>query len=283
MNFGNLNRIIFLLFAMANCISCTITFGPQPSELPVDYSFPVTGEVLEANIVSSVIEQRLLPWGRKPFPEANISLTGVIRSGTPFLTIQTFLLLPTVKLKYQDDDTNWLLPHYLQKFRWNGTIAIDGHSENTTIGFDVYGNNDGHDKHFILTGATLGQTYLECDDPIEIYADWEGSFPFLVGYAYLPDNKYGVYAVIDDSSRTIIFEKEIFFSPSQKFQFLDERDTVVAELKSDRYTIYDTISEAETVGLKQAIALLVAYRHAASVLRSRDGWELDTFYRYVYK
>jgi len=274
---------IVLPLVLASCISCTITFGPQPGAPPADYSFPITGEILEANDVFSVIEQRFLPWGRKPLPEANILLTGAIRSGTPFLTIKTFSLLPTVKLKYQDDDTNWLLPHYRQKFRWNGTIAIDGHSEKTSVEFTVYGNSSGYDKHFILTAATLGQTYLECDDPVEIYADWEWNFPFLIGYAHLPKNKYRVYAVVDDSPRTVIFEKEIFFGQSQKFQFLDKNNRVAAELKNNGFIIYDSVPEKETTALKQAAALLVAYRHAASVLRNiRDGWELDTFYRYVY-
>ena len=283
MNFGNLNRIIFLLFVMANCISC-ITFGPPPYEISTDrdYSFPITGEVLETNNVTSVIEQRLLPWGKKPLPEANVLLLGQIKKPS-LQQAPTEFLLPLTKLKYQDDDTIYFLPKYLQPYLWKGTITIDGYSMNNDIEFDVYAGESGSGKQFILIKAVLGQTRLEYDDPFDVY-DTYGDFPFLIGYAYLPNNKYRVYAVLDNSPNRSPFYKEVFFNPLQKFQFLDERNAVIAELENDRYTIYDTISETGTGALKQAIALLVAYRHATSVLKDiREGWDMPLFQRYVYK
>ncbi|MCL2194100.1 MAG: hypothetical protein FWB78_12000 [Treponema sp.] len=69
----------------------------------------------------------------------------------------------------------------------------------------------------------------------------------------------------------------------QRFQFLDDENTVVAELEMGGYTIYDTLPYAELDGMRRALALLVAFRHSALVMRDFSGWDPPSrFYRFLY-
>jgi len=49
------------------------------------------------------------------------------------------------------------------------------------------------------------------------------------------------------------------------------------------YTIYDTLPYAELDGMRRALALLVAFRHSALVMRDFSGWDPPSrFYRFLY-
>jgi hypothetical protein len=249
-----------------------------------DHSFPITGEVREVNNVVSIIE-RTLPWkGRTALPRAGISLTGVV--GQPFFSFRTTITPRIIRLKYQEDDTIWLMPGTKQPYFWRGDIIIEGSSVETTIEFDVLATENGEDKNFILTKASLGQARLEFDDPLEVLTGITmPPYPFLIGYVHISNSKYRVYAVIDNPPRYRMSLPEIFFSPKQKFQFLDGQGAVIAELEAERgqYTIYDNLPAAETGGLKNAIALLVGFRHATSILKNiENSWDPPMFYNYAF-
>lgn len=276
-------QILVLLFTIVIYTGCItiVRHTPSPPPDPVDHSFSVTGEVMETGNVASVLE-RARPFSRAhPLHAADILLTGVVRQ--PLSIGITFL--HTVKLKYQDDDTIWILPGTRKSYQWIGTVVIDGNSLDTEIDFHVYGGSDGSGKQFILRNALLGQTRLEADDPLDVYNSTTGSFPFLIGYAHLPDNSYRIFAVRDNFnySDPWNFNKNVFYDSMQKFQLLNEENSVVAELEKGRYTIYDSLPETELEGIKQAIALLIGFRHSTSVLIDiNDGWDPPMFYRYVY-
>jgi hypothetical protein len=280
-------KISLLLFVVIIFSGCSISFGERPSSVMEvkDRSFPVTGEVREVNNVVSIIE-RVPPWrGRTSLPQAGISLTGVV--GQPFFSFRTTITPRVIRLKYQEDDTNWLMPGTKQPYRWNGEIIIEGSSVPATIEFDVLATEKGEDKNFILTNASLGQASLEFDDPLEVLTGLTmPPYPFLIGYAHISNSRYRIYAVIDNPpSHNRLILPEIFFSPKQKFQFLNEQNVVIAELEAERgqYTIYDNFPAAEIGELKNAIALLVGFRHATSILKNiEDSWDLNMFYRYVY-
>jgi len=201
----------------------------------------------------------------------------------PFLGLET-TFPRVIRLRYQEDDMNWLMPSTQRQYRWRGTIAIEGNSIDTMVEFDVYATREGYNKRFILTNASLGHVRLEADDPLEFFNSATGSFPFPIGIVYLADIRYRIIAVLDNVfyDRSSIFQI-IFFDPAQKFQFLNGQNIVVAELHMGNYTIYDTLPQAVTGEMKQAIALFTAYRHATTVLDSIDGeWEPSSTYRYVY-
>lgn len=235
-----------------------------------NYSFPVTGEVLETGNVASII----IPWfslGRKnPLSETNIFLTGTIRRPFPRLSVR-FLWMH--KSQYQDD-LIWILPKNRRLYRWDGTITIDGYSTKNVIEFHIHAGRNAAGKTFMLTNASLGQAVLEFDDPLEIFNSVTGNFPFLIGYAHLSKHSYRVFAVYDNSpTNWIPLNRAVFFNPFQKFQFLDEKDIVVAELEKDRYTIFDTLTEEDRADIKQAIALMIGFRHSATVMNNvNEGW-----------
>jgi hypothetical protein len=54
-----------------------------------------------------------------------------------------------------------------------------------------------------------------------------------------------------------------FLKPEQKFQITDNFRVVMAELRGDAYTLYDTLPQAEWDDMKQALALLHAFRYIA--------------------
>jgi hypothetical protein len=279
MRWGFLSRFFFLFLVAAFLVGCITFHLPPPPGPPADYSFPVTGEVRETGNVASVIERRG-PFSRaRAAPRADILLTGVITQ--PPIIIET-TLPRTVTLRYQQDDSSWLLPLTRRQYRWNGTINVAGNPADTMIEFYVHAGRDGSGKRFILTNAHLGQVRLEADDPVEVYYVDIRNFPFLVGYVHLQSNSYRVFAVLNNSPNRML-GNEIFFNPVQKFQFLNNQNNVVAELHIGRYTIYDTLPEAEIGEMKQAIALFTAYRHATTVLRSiADDWHPPFFHRFVY-
>jgi hypothetical protein len=254
---------------------------PPPLPNPSDHSFPVTGAVRETGNVASVIERRGLFSRARAAPQANILLAGMINR--PFMAVET-TFPRVIRLRYQDDDMNWILPSIRRQYRWNGTITIEGHSVNTIVAFDVHATRHGYDKRFILRNAHLGQVRLQADDPLEVFNSATGSFPFLVGIVYLANHRYRIIAVLDNVlyDRSRMF-KDIFFDPAQKFQFLDNQNYVVAELQMGNYAIYDTLPQANMDGMKQAIALFTAYRHAITVLRNIEGaWEPPSVHRFVY-
>ncbi|MCL2381673.1 MAG: hypothetical protein FWC64_08795 [Treponema sp.] len=276
----------FCVFAVTAIFTGCITFHfpPPPGPLPdpTDHSFPITGEVLAAGNIASVIERRG-PFSRtRPLPQADVLLTGVVLQ--PFLGGGQGIVLRTITLRYQYDETIWLLPATRGRYLWRGTVAVGDNSVDTEIAFDVHASQRGEGKQFILTNALLGQVRLEADDPLEVYNSTTGSFPFPIGVIHLGNNRYPIIAVIDN----VLYDrsgllKDIFFDPLQKFQFLDGENAVVAELQTGRYTIYDTLPKEELEGMKQAIALFVAYRHSITVLRDiEDGWNLPGFFRFVY-
>jgi hypothetical protein len=57
-----------------------------------------------------------------------------------------------------------------------------------------------------------------------------------------------------------------FLRDEQKFQILDNSDTVVAERCKDIYTLYDTLLQTEWDNMKQALALFHAFRYMAKRL-----------------
>jgi hypothetical protein len=54
-----------------------------------------------------------------------------------------------------------------------------------------------------------------------------------------------------------------FLRDEQKFQVLDNSGEVVAELRRDSYTLYDTLPQTEWEDMKQALALFYAFRYIA--------------------
>jgi hypothetical protein len=52
----------------------------------------------------------------------------------------------------------------------------------------------------------------------------------------------------------------------QKFQILDSADAVVAELRENHYTLYDTLPQTEWDDMKQGLALFHAFRCIAGGL-----------------
>jgi hypothetical protein len=290
MLFVHIRGIILLLLVVSVFIGC-ISFNTPPEWKAhfesllanKDYSFPVTGEVVETKEIASVIEYS---WSniKMPLPEADILLTGRIYS--PWYSWQTSLAMRPVKLKNQGDDaiTVYFLPHYKQRYFWDGTVIANGHPAKTLIDFDVYAEKGGRDKHFILTKAALGEVRLEFSDPFDIFVDmWDPKFPYLAGYIHTPENTYRVYTVLDNYPDKTTYHNTVFFNPLQKFQILDGRDTVIAELEKDKYTVYDTAPEAERENLQYAVALLVAFRHSGLVMKNlEDSWGPPRLYRYVY-
>ncbi|MDR3115269.1 MAG: hypothetical protein LBU25_07095, partial [Treponema sp.] len=57
-----------------------------------------------------------------------------------------------------------------------------------------------------------------------------------------------------------------FLRNGQKFQILDSADAVVAELRENHYTLYDTLPQTEWDDMKQGLALFHAFRCIAGGL-----------------
>jgi hypothetical protein len=268
--------IITLLFTA--CTSFSISFSTAPlSNYSVDNSFPVNADPVEINNIASVLEYSWIK-SKKPVPAANILLKGqIVVYGT-----RTKEFLPVVKLKYRNDaDIHLLsLPPCHQKYSWKGKVTIDGYSMDVTVSFDAYGNEDGSGKTFILKNAVLGQTKLVFEDPIDNLG-LDGNLPFLMGYVHIANSKYRLYAVMDNSPNRQPFNRDVFFNPLQKFQFINEKDQVITELEQGIYKIYNNVPTAEKSDLKNAIALFVAFKHSTSVLSSiNNGKETELFYQY---
>ena len=189
---------------------------------------------------------------------------------------------PTIRLQNQESDALYFLPGHILPYLWDGSVTIDGHSVSADVSFDVYANRDGSGKQFILTKAAMGQVSLEFNDPFDIYRG-AGVFPYLVGYAHISGSQYRIYAVLDNSPDRSEFNLDIFYNPLQKFQFLDEQDTVVAELEQGVYIIYDTLPATERINIKEALALFVAFKHSSAALKDINGWDIPMFYRDIYQ
>jgi len=269
---------ILSFFAASIFTACATIRDTLPPLEPRYYDFPVTGEVIAAGTIGSVIE-RANPNQPSPPPlEADILLAGNV--GRP-LFVMEWGRIRTVRLRYQDDDSRWLMPPVRRPYRWDGTVTIGDDSEDIRVGFNVYANRAGGRKRFVLTTASLGQASLEFGDPVEVFNTDRGNWPFLIGYAHLPTNSYRVFAVRNNSPQGST--GRVFFNPLQRFQFLDGENTVVAELEMGGYTIYDTLPYAELDGMRRALALLVAFRHSALVMRDFSGWDPPSrFYRFLY-
>jgi hypothetical protein len=283
----NIRRTIFLVFAVAVYSSCTSSrplflFSAEPRLADRDFSFAVTGEAVETKSVASVIVSR----GNLPtilLPEADIVLKGQIYR--PWYDWGTVFGFRLVKLKNQGNDAVriYWLPSYRQRWFWKGSVTADGYTTNVSIEFYVYADSGGNNKHFLLRKAALGEVRLEFEDPFDISTHFT-EFPFLGGYVHTANNIYRVWAVLDNDPDKDEFRNAVFFNPLQKFQFLDEQDTVITELEKNRYTVYDTASESEKESLQNAVALLAAFRHAATVMRNlEDSWDPSpAFYWYVF-
>jgi hypothetical protein len=284
MSLSNAGRTFFLLIAIAVYSNCT-SIQPLPyAETQLadrDFSFAVTGETVETKYIAGVIEYSRRN-AQTPLPEADILLKG--RIYRPWYDWETGSGFRWVKLKYQGNDAVHIygLPEYRQRWFWDGSVSMDGSITDTSMDFYVYANSEANNKHFLLRKATLGEVRLEFEDPFDIFTRFK-EFPFLVGYVHTANDTYRVWAVLDNDPDKDEFQNAVFFNPLQKFQFLDERDTVIAELEKNRYTVYDTAPEAERESLQNAAALLTAFRHSATVMRNlRDRWAPPMFYRYVY-
>jgi len=273
-----------VMFILMVIFTGCITFIPPHIPVPADNSFSCTGEVIEKGNLVSVIERKHIFSKESALPQADIIVNGVV--GQPFLVV-TSSEHKAVKLKYQDDDTMWFLPSERRQFFWRGTVTIGAKQTDTNVDFYVYANENGSDKRFVLTNAALGGARLEAADPLDVFNSTTGNFPFLIGFVHLKNNSYRIFAVLDPDSEShsnpFIFFKEIFLYPKQKFQFMGNNDTVVTELENGKYSIYDTLPEADRESMKQALALLAAYRHSSNVLKNNnDSWELPAYHRYVY-
>lgn len=267
--------VIFLLVAAVfytGCASSTTLAQLEQRLADRDYSFPAIGEAVETKTIASVIEYSA---GKGTLPEADILLMGQVYS--PWYSLRTSFFNHLFKLNNRP--TVFVLPMLRQRFVWDGTVTVDGHGAEASVDFMVYADESGNNKVFILSKAVLKEVRLEFEDPVDIIGD----FPYLSGYVHISGNKYRIYSVLDNSPNKSIINNEIFFNPLQKFQFVDERDTVIAELEKGKYTIYDTAPEAERESLQNAAALLVAFRHTALVMKNLEyRWGLPWFYRYVY-
>ena len=263
--------------------SCVIiSNAPTKPREPADHSFTVIGERIESGNITSVLERSL---GKSaPSLQADILLKGVVTQ--PFFSVQSTFFLRTIKLKYQDDDTNWILPETRRTYQWVGMATIDNIAVETLVEFYVFSDDDrgGGGKQFILTNASWGQVRIEAEDPLDVYNTEKRNFPYMIGNARIANNNYRIFAVLDNAPNDLWdFHTDVFFNPRQKFQFLGAGDTVVAELEGGRYTIYNTLPETERTDIKRAISLFVGFRHSTSVLQSiNNNWNPPSFYRYVY-
>jgi hypothetical protein len=267
--------IITLLLTACTSFSISFPTAAPLSNYSVDNSFPVNADPVEINNIASVLEYSWIK-SKKPVPAANILLKGrLVVYGT-----RSKQLLPTVKLKYRGDNTMLFLPEYREAYDWKGKVTIGGSSTNTKVTFVVYGDEDGSGKRFILKNAALGQTKLVFEDPIDNLG-LDGSFPFLIGYVHIGNSKYRLYAVMDNSPNRQLFDRDVFFNPLQKFQLINEKDQVIAELEQGIYKIYNNVPTAERDDIKNTLALFVAFKHTASVLNSiHNSWATPLFYRY---
>ena len=271
--------IFFFVSLITSCIGHVGTIPRYNPSLGGDYSFPATGVIIDTSNAASVIGHA---WrrNRSSTPEAEILLSGQIRRrGSPRRHI-----LASVRLEYQKDMPTIGLPNFQQQYTWEGTVSINNHIIPAGIRFEAWGTENGNHKHFFLLNAVLGQARLDFADPFEIFSDHASTgFPYLVGYVHLYNSTYRLYAVNGYSFNNRLLTRDIFFNPQQKFQFLDVNYTVVAELKQGKLTVYNTMPDAERLSLNNAVALLLAFRHSASVLRElRNSWEPSSFERFVY-
>jgi len=284
MTLKKIKYISFISIILVLFTKCTIILT-KPSlerETKTDYSFPITGIPIETNNIVSILESSLKK-NNTPPPDAGILIRGQIKKPL-FYNGGTNYLLGLIKLKNQGEYTHiYSLPSERKPFLWDGTITINNQSFTAEIKFDVYANKRGNNKHFILTNAILGKTHLEFDDPFDIFSGGSNYFPFLVGYVHISDNRYRLYATLDNFPGKLSYYNEIFFNPMQKFQLLDEQDIVLMEIEKDKYKIYDTMPETERNDLKSTIALIIAFRHSTYVLKNiTDDWDTPLFYRYIY-
>jgi hypothetical protein len=128
-------------------------------------------------------------------------------------------------------------------------------------------------NNFIATGSTI---YVVRSIP-----------PYWWGDLVLRGKAYRIFAVIEEDYYTKypdFSQKErgdarrgfpdsrvettahFFLKPERKFQITDNSRVVMAELRGDVYTLYDTLPQAEWDDMKQALALLHAFRYIASRL-----------------
>jgi len=281
--------VLLVLSVAVICIGCTTTPPEGYKEWKEsllakrDCSFSVTGQAVETKNITSVIEYSKKDAKKKSSPEADILLKGQLYS--PWYTFRTYFFFRPIKLKNQSDDTHKVvtfLPQYKQRYFWDGTVTIDGKSLNALVDFNVFADQDGNGKIFVLNKAALGEASLDFPDPFDMSGKPE-DYPFLIGYANISDVKYRIYAVMDNNPEKTTFYNEIFFNPLQKFQFIDDQNTVVAELEKDKYTVYDTATDSLKENFKYAAALLIALRHSTMEMKNiKDSWYPPLFYRYVY-
>ncbi|WP_461256583.1 hypothetical protein, partial [Treponema sp. R80B11-R83G3] len=196
-------KVFLFVFAVFFCSRCKIVPLNNEAFIPEDFSFPVSGNILEKNNIISVLEVSLK--SNKTVPNAGILLEGQIKK--PILQNKpTEMFMPMVNLKNQGDYINVrVLPKYKQSYFWSGTISIGNYSTNANVTFDAYGTKNGSGKQFILTKAVIGQTNLQFDDPFEI-SDHGEDFPFLVGYSNTIYGRYRIYAIFGNLNENIIME-----------------------------------------------------------------------------
>jgi hypothetical protein len=256
--------------------SCVTAFSePAVPPAPKDYSFPTSGNIIETDLIYSVIQDH---WrNTRSRPSGGVSMIGHLRNHQSF---SHWIFIR--ELKNQGAlEKRFILPSWKMQYTWDGSIFMDNTLIQTRIDIDAYGPKSGGGKHYILQNVSIEPMRLVCEDPFEIYTGYS-DFPFLLGYVVTKTENFRMYAVLDNEPDELnIYRNGVFFHPLQKIQFLDEQNTVAAEIQENRYTLYDTIPQSEIRAIKYAVALLAVFRHTAQVLTSLGNtWDIPQFYRY---
>ncbi|MDR1466426.1 MAG: hypothetical protein LBI40_02250 [Treponema sp.] len=135
----------------------------------------------------------------------------------------------------------------------------------------------------VLNIATTRTVSVEMNNYISTDKVVPSMPPCSWGELILSDKAYRIFSVIEEAyyARYPDFSQEErkklrgfgsrvettarnFLRDEQKFQILDNAGAVVAELRKDAYTLYDTLPQAEWDDMKQALALFHAFRYMAN-------------------
>jgi hypothetical protein len=257
-----------MLLLIVSFISCTSSPAFIETGVVIDNSYPIIGNIVETGKLSYV-EQGILSNKKLPSPQKGITGIGKVFSlGFGETTTQ-------LKYKNINQPIILLLNHRHEQFRWNGNIFYDGDTVQARVVIDIYGREKM--AYFVLNSATTATSYIDFNGSIH-ESGGVTEIPYWFGTFFSSNGMYRLYGVCeneyqinpdntllsdDEKEKAMALYKEnysnavsnFFLDTNQKFQIIDNEDNVVAEIKDDAYTLYDTLPELERINMKQNIGL----------------------------
>jgi hypothetical protein len=258
--------------AITNCITF---YGFVDNKENVNvYSFPVSNELVEENNITFEMEKLFNNMfdknsnRKKPnTSESGIATLGLISPhGAVYGKEINFI---------QKDNVITFLPSYHRRYTLNGSVTTGGVTAPAVLDVEVYGDTPtGGGDLKMLHHAAIDNVNFDLYEPIGF--DNINEFPKAVGGGFIDGDPYRIYMVHDIVSNSMLsrWYQNLFLHGLQKFQFVCDSDTVIAELEGDTYYIYNTKPSLKKLSIKYAISLFFIFRQLEAYFDKSESWDI---------